>query len=88
MEERSSHTPWVAIILLCLLPCIYAGSYLALVEAQPLSFVSGPGPWRKRAVYRVGGAVAAKVYWPINKLDRKVRPDYWKHDVQIYVDTE
>lgn len=83
MNERPAHALWVAIILLCQEPCLYVGSYLALVEARPLFFMSGSGPWRKRAVYRLGGSVTAKVYWPINEVDRKIRPDYWNDDVQI-----
>lgn len=59
-------------------PLLYVSSYLALVEARPLPFMIGIGPWPRVAKYRFGGATAEVVFWPLQRLDERLRPDYWQ----------
>jgi len=64
--------PILAAILL-LLPVLYVGSYLALV--QPAGTIR---LWAGTAEhYRYGGSLAASVYWPLEQADRKLRPGAW-----------
>jgi hypothetical protein len=69
--------PIVAAILL-LLSVLYVGSYLALVVpgSKPRSvndFLA-----RRGTPYRWGGKTSAKVFWPLEQIDRKVRPGAWE----------
>jgi hypothetical protein len=83
MDERRSQLPVVVTILALLLASLYIGSYLAL--ARPgLSQVRNnknqhpegvPLPFEAR--YRVGGGFAYVFYWPLNQIDRKLRPGAW-----------
>ena len=63
MKDRSYAAPIVALILL--LPLVYVGSYLAMVV---------PGA----AMPYVGGSEAAqRFFWPLEQIDRKLRPSAW-----------
>ncbi|WP_425615806.1 hypothetical protein NA78x_005737 [Anatilimnocola sp. NA78] len=76
------HTaPTLAAILL-LLPVLYVGSYLVLVDPKPdmpdspLSAVPTPNPKSMPLTnYRWGRA--AIFFWPLEQLDRKLRPEVW-----------
>jgi hypothetical protein len=52
---------------------IYMASYVALVGVIRQGSAGYP-------YYRVGGLVAYYVFWPVYKIDRSVRPDYWGFD--------
>jgi hypothetical protein len=45
---------------------VYAGLYFALVDF--------PG---RVPQYHRGGDAAKVIFWPINQLDRLIRPNYW-----------
>jgi hypothetical protein len=83
MKRRA--TPIIAVILL-LLPVLYVGSYLVLVVPSgrpPASsvvasmFVS-PGGVIKLSHYRAYPSVLAKFFWPLEQIDRKLRPNVWE----------
>jgi len=60
-----SRAPLIAAIVLLLLPILYGGSYLALV-------VPGAAmPYR-------GVEPARSFFWPLEQIDRKVRPAEWE----------
>jgi hypothetical protein len=67
--------PIFAAVLL-LLPVMYLGSYLALVNPPPRAVLS-----KTRSVYitnyRVDGHWPPYLYWPLEKVDRKLRPKEW-----------
>jgi hypothetical protein len=83
MDERGSSAAPMIVILLATMVLLYVGSYFALAEAERSSFISGPGPWIKRDVYRVGGDFSRRLYFPINWVDRRVRRDYWCFQIDI-----
>lgn len=58
----------VAIVLL-ILPVLYAGSYLALVRPEGSVLFVYP--------YQYGEAWSARIFWPLEQIDRKVRPGAW-----------
>jgi len=67
------HAAPIIAALLLLLPVLYVGSYLMLVT---------PGMfwWHtpvKCTHYRYGGGVAERAYWPLEQVDRRIRPDKW-----------
>jgi hypothetical protein len=74
----NSRAPLVVTIVLLLLPVLYVGSYLALVV---------PGYWLPIGTlammrddnpnYRYGGNHSAKFFWPLEQVDRKLRPGAW-----------
>jgi hypothetical protein len=72
---RNVLIPLLALFVALLL---YVGSYLLLVEASPLSFMSGIGPWPRVPDYRVGGKAAEVFFEPIQQIDERVRPQYWR----------
>ena len=82
----SSHNPipLLLTITLLLLPTGYVGSYLALVDplGQPI-MVLNPQPIDamdgdlKTDHYRYGGRAAAIVFWPLETIDRWLRPRTW-----------
>jgi hypothetical protein len=66
----TNRAPLILAITLLLLPVLYVGSYLALVRPGL------PNP-RTGSNYRYGGFVASYFYWPLEQIDRGVRPDTW-----------
>ncbi|WP_425617886.1 hypothetical protein NA78x_001576 [Anatilimnocola sp. NA78] len=76
----TNRAPLIVAIVLLLLPVLYVGSYLALVLKPSMhkreTFLSDlfPGHFR----YRFGGRIATKVFWPLEQIDRKVRPEAWE----------
>jgi hypothetical protein len=75
--------PLIVAIVLLLLPVLYVGSYLALVV--PRARLSGrlnissanltADPWEH---YRLPGRVCGCIFWPLEQIDRKVRPKAWE----------
>ncbi len=71
-QNKYSHAPPVVGIVLLCLPLIYLGSYLCLVcpaySHHPfLGEINYRGKWRG----------AARFYWPLEHIDRQLRPDFW-----------
>jgi hypothetical protein len=89
MEEKRSSLMLVVAMLL-LPPAIYLGSYLALVSPGNYeSKVLDVGPNQKVYVegYRYFGdedaemaRFAPRVFWPLEQLDRRLRPDAWESE--------
>jgi hypothetical protein len=89
-----SRGPLFIAIVLLLLPVLYVGSYLALVvprgvATQPnLRRSSFTIAWRR---YRLGGQASEFLFWPLEQIDRKLRPgtlvldlppvDGWKNGI-------
>ena len=61
-------------------PILYVGLFYLTVVPMPHFFMSGVGPWEKRAEYRVGGELAQVAFRPMEEIDRRLRPDAWLHD--------
>jgi hypothetical protein len=77
-KAMKKHAAPIIVAILLLLPVLYAGSYLALVVPRPSvgnSVQLGNGPLWK---YRFGGTYAARLFWPLERIDRTVRPEAWK----------
>ncbi len=75
MDERRTNALPILLSLLLLLPCLYVGGYSAIVkptvEVTPWSALQ-PGNH-----YRLGGQRAAQVFYPLEQLHRRVRPQDW-----------
>ncbi|WP_254513202.1 hypothetical protein [Anatilimnocola floriformis] len=94
--KRESRAPLVVAIVLTLLPVLYVGSYFALVvpegtiETRWYRDVSGSSyiadddfdlfPSNYRAIHRL----APVAYWPLEQIDRKVRPGAWEVDIDQF----
>ena len=68
--------PIIAAILL-LLPVLYLASYLALVwpDGERLNFADSRSDF---PTYRYGTeSWACRFYWPLEQIDRKMRPGSW-----------
>ncbi|WP_254514018.1 hypothetical protein [Anatilimnocola floriformis] len=74
---RESRAPLIVAIVLLLLPVLYVGSYLVLVQ---------PGEDRLERVsmdriafrnYRMNGDWPSRIFWPLEQIDRKLRPGVW-----------
>jgi hypothetical protein len=81
MKARQSSASLITAIVLLLLPVLYVGSYLALVQPTTiqLSVSFTPQPIQMRvARYRLGDSVSERIFWPLEQIDRKVRPGAWK----------
>jgi hypothetical protein len=74
-------TPVIIAVVLLLLPVLYVGSYLVLLQriALPVSVLSGrPVPIMNVAAYRIGGQYAKAFFWPLEQIDRRLRPGAWE----------
>src|SRR5262245_55356909 len=73
--------PIIAAVLL-LLPVLYVGSYLALVRpsgAPRVILISGTTRFQISGNnYRFASKELAKLFWPLEQIDRKVRPGAWE----------
>ncbi|WP_254508836.1 hypothetical protein [Anatilimnocola floriformis] len=81
--KRESRVPLIVAIVLLLLPVLYLGSYLALVKPGPDDFRSyavslTPSPGFYDTNYRFANPLLSRVYWPLEKIDRKLRPGAWE----------
>ena len=82
---RESRAPLIVAILLLLLPVLYVGSYLALVTPQgwdrwvSAGFVNSTpvGKW-VHTNYRLNAGWPVYFFWPLEQIDRKVRPGAWE----------
>jgi hypothetical protein len=74
--KAQSRAPLLIAIVLLLLPVLYVGSYFALVE--PIgAFVDLPSGGYYVSHYRISGRSPAKVFWPLEWIDRRMRPGSW-----------
>jgi hypothetical protein len=83
-ERRWNPAPIIAVALL-ILPSLYVGSYLALVIPKGKTvFVPANGtPYLRIDHYRVGNETwLPRLFWPLEQIDRKVRPGAWKRGWQ------
>jgi hypothetical protein len=79
------HTAPVLAAILLLLPVLYVGSYFVLVvprgrmpkSTAVASMFASPGGIIKPTHYRVYPSLSAKFFWPLEQIDRKVRPGAW-----------
>lgn len=78
--------PIIAAILLLLLPALYVGSYFVLVKPFHRSqWLGGNGTLHMDVEhYRWGGKAAANVFWPLEQIDRKLRPGAWEPGWSTY----
>lgn len=87
MKERSYAAP-VVVLLIFLLLVTYVGSYFALVRPEFGNFpttvdsvVTAEGntlTWTYDRGYLNGGDWAAVIYWPLEQVDRRIRPSAWE----------
>ena len=71
-----NRAPLILAIVLLLLPVLYVGSYLALVV--PGGRMVSLGYRNSFYVhYRVDPEWPARVFWPLEQIDRKARPSAW-----------
>jgi hypothetical protein len=84
-----SRAPPITAIVLLLLPVLYVGSYLALVLPGPPSFSfsvsmtvswdSDPiSPFDPDPTYRLDSDWLPRFFWPLEQLDRRLRPQAWE----------
>jgi hypothetical protein len=78
-EKRSVAAPVAVAAVLLALPLLYVGSYLALAEPQCEFEQRWPTRYKSRC-YRVGQHYAASVFWPLEQVDRHLRPDQFDID--------
>lgn len=64
--------PVVVTIAVLLLLVMYVGSYLALVNPPGV-----PGLFGRCNYYRVGEPITICLYYPLELIDRRVRPKKW-----------
>ncbi len=74
MEEKRTSGLSVAVVLMLLPVLLYVGSYLALVV-----------PYGDFAFYRFGGRTSARLFWPLEQIDRKVRVEAWKQPPPLLI---
>lgn len=77
MEKPRSFAPMVVAVLLFML-VLYIGSYFALVVPNPGSATVRDHMDWKKSPYRFGGEFSRRIYWPLEQIDRLVRPDAWE----------
>ncbi|QDU25695.1 hypothetical protein ETAA8_07650 [Anatilimnocola aggregata] len=76
----TNRVPLIIAIVLLLLPVLYVGSYLANVRPRPVlvpfTLPSGKVA-RLVSHYRFGIEYSERIYWPLEQVDRKLRPRAW-----------
>ncbi|WP_425615811.1 hypothetical protein NA78x_005742 [Anatilimnocola sp. NA78] len=82
----TNRAPLIVAVVLLLLPVLYVGSYLALVVPGGKQFVTyyrSNDPQFpltgdvKLGRYRVAFQACSRIFWPLEQIDRKVRPGAW-----------
>jgi hypothetical protein len=78
MTSRPSAAAPILVTVLLLLLVLYVGSYLALVwpDGERFNWADSRTDF---PTYRYGTqSWAGSVYWPLEQIDRKVRPGAWQ----------
>ena len=60
-----------------ILAAIYVASYLVLVRRCEFSMNVSGGRGRLKAAYVVGSVQATAVFYPLHRVDLRLREDYW-----------
>ena len=79
-KPRTSAAPLIVAVALLLLPVLYVGSYLALVfPGWRTATVTLPdGRQGTRIVrYRAFDEQCRVIFWPVEQVDRQLRPQAW-----------
>jgi hypothetical protein len=83
-EKHPSRASFAVILLLLLFLAAYVGSYLALADPLPYIVFQEYRPSGQTSHYRVGGKYAERFFWPLEQLDRKLRPRKWNPDGYVF----
>jgi hypothetical protein len=70
MQNRTPRLAGIAAISLLVVSALYVGSYLMLVSPGSDGIFEYP--------YKYGNEWSARVYWPLEQIDRNVRQEAWK----------
>ena len=72
---RNGRNATLTLAAIALLPLLYVGAYLALVQRteERLGYT---GRFRF-PYYRVGGETAKRIFAPLHEVDQRVRKRYW-----------
>jgi hypothetical protein len=81
MKEKRSFAPVAVAIVLLLLPILYVGTYFAVVSPRPLGVTVPAGTPATLTHYHVAPGYADWFFWPLEQIDRKVRPGAWDFGV-------
>jgi hypothetical protein len=81
MPSSRNAAPLVAAAIL-LIPVLYIGSYFALVNPNGHFASRGPGTLYFTH-YHVSGEAPKLVFWPLEQIDRRLRPQIWKDGTVI-----
>jgi hypothetical protein len=80
-KQPRSRTPLITALVLFLLPVIYVGSYLALVDPPGNSYTASNRKIWRQANYHLRGRTvnnaAERIFWPLEQVDYKLRPKAW-----------
>ena len=82
MQNARYRAPLILAILVLLLPVLYVGAYVAIVK--PTGQLRGDPFFDAGHDYRWGGKTAAAVFWPIEQVDRRLRPGTWEPEWSSY----
>jgi hypothetical protein len=84
MTKPRSFAPIIAAVLL-LLPVLYVGSYFAMIVPRGswTAIISSTCPVPR---YRVGGVWLERFFWPLEQIDRKLRPRAWEADDTRFIE--
>lgn len=89
----TNRAPLIVAILLLLLPVLYVGGYFALVCPQGILVLDMGGPiimdgqdangyptvaFARHDYYAWKAEIARVVFWPLEQIDRTVRPRTWR----------
>ncbi|QDU27628.1 hypothetical protein ETAA8_27160 [Anatilimnocola aggregata] len=74
MPNTRLAAPIFVALAMILIPIVYVGSYLAIVDPNP----SGVPCWGTGSGhYGYRGIWVDRAFWPLEQIDRKVRPGAW-----------
>lgn len=68
MRNNAAAPPLLAAAILLLPLLLYFVGYYSLLDLS--------APWQ----YRLGGQVSFRLFWPVEQIDRKLRPGVWELD--------
>jgi len=71
----NNRTPLILATALLMLPLLYVGSYFALLDF--CCGVEQRGDYDVITNYRAAPRACEAVFWPLEKIDRTLRPEAW-----------
>jgi hypothetical protein len=80
-SRPSTAAPILAVLAIVLVTLgTYVGGYLALLKVRVVYTIDSGIEYERHFLnYRIDGKFITRLFYPINQVDRRLRPEHWRN---------